>query len=175
MLINFIDHHLQIRKLMWIHSNSLTLLVLSPESSRQISMIAYLLCLLFTGKNSAPQGIQQGLTHLPLVLHICVGEPGSIGSGNGLAPNRWQAITWTSAEILMIEPIGTNFREVLIKILTFSFKKMHLKVSLTKQRPFRLGLNVLKHGLWTSNVEFFCLERVSWYYTRRHTIGCWDV
>ena len=32
--------------------------------------------------------------------------------------------------------LGTNFSEILIKILTFSFKKMHFKVSSTKWRPF---------------------------------------
>ena len=32
-----------------------------------------------------------------------------ISSDNGLAPNGWQAIIWTSADILLIEPLGTNF------------------------------------------------------------------
>ena len=32
---------------------------------------------------------------------------------------------------------------MLIEILTFSFMKMHLKVSSAKLRPFCLGLNVL--------------------------------
>ena len=42
---------------------------------------------------------------------------------------RRQAITWTNADLLSFEPLGTNFSEILIEILTFSFKKMRLKMS----------------------------------------------
>ena len=59
------------------------------------------------------------------------------------APDRRQAIIWTNAEILLIGLLGTNFSEILIEILTFSFKKMRLKVSSAKRRPFCHGLNVL--------------------------------
>ena len=54
-----------------------------------------------------------------------------------------QAITWTNAGLLLITPWGTNFSEILIGILAFSFKKMHLKASSAKRRPFCLALNVL--------------------------------
>ena len=54
-----------------------------------------------------------------------------------------QAIIWTNAGILLIGPYETNFSEILIGIQTFSFKKMHLKMSSAKWRPFCLGLNVL--------------------------------
>ena len=64
----------------------------------------------------------------------------SIGSDNGLSPIRRQAIIWTNAGILSIGPIETNFSEILIEILTFSFKKKHLKMSSAKWRPFCLGL-----------------------------------
>ena len=40
--------------------------------------------------------------------------------------------------------LGTNVNEILIKIHTFSFKKIHLKMSSGKWRPFCLGLKVLK-------------------------------
>ena len=40
--------------------------------------------------------------------------------------------------------LWTNFSEILIEILTFSFKKMRLKVSSAKWRPFCFGLDVLK-------------------------------
>ena len=66
-----------------------------------------------------------------------------IGSDNGLSPGRRQAIIWTNAGILLIWPLGTNFSEVLIAIHTFLSKKMHLKMSSVKWRPFCLGLNVL--------------------------------
>ena len=70
-----------------------------------------------------------------------------IGSDNGLSPDRRQAIIWTNAELLFIGPWGTNFSEILIEILTFSFKKMHLKMSSGKCRPFCFGLNVLSRFL----------------------------
>ena len=62
---------------------------------------------------------------------------------NGLAPGRRQAIIWTNAGILLIRPVGTNFNEILIEILTFSFMKMRLKVSSAKRWPFCLSPNVL--------------------------------
>ena len=58
-------------------------------------------------------------------------------------PQR-QAMIWTSAEILLIWPLGTNFGEILIEIHTFSFKKIHVKMLSAKRQPFRLGLCVLK-------------------------------
>ena len=79
------------------------------------------------------------------MTHICVGNLTIIGSDNGLSPDRRQAIIWTNAGLLLIWPLGTNFIEILIEILTFSFKKMRLKVSSAKRRPFCLGLNVLSH------------------------------
>ena len=63
----------------------------------------------------------------------------------GRVTHVWrQAIIWTNAGLLLIGPFGTNFSEILIEILAFSFKKMRLKVSSAKRRPFCLGLNVLK-------------------------------
>ena len=84
------------------------------------------------------------LTHWGRVTHICVSKLTIIGSGNGLSPGRRQAIIWTNAGILLIRPLGTNFNEISIEILTFSFMKMRLKVSSAKWRPFCLGLNELK-------------------------------
>ena len=84
------------------------------------------------------------LTHWGRVAHICVVKLTIIGSDNGLSPGRRQAIIWTNAGILLIVPLGTNFIEILIGIQTFSFKKMHLKMSSAKWRPFFLGLNVLR-------------------------------
>ena len=75
--------------------------------------------------------------------HICVNRLTITGSDNGLSPGWRQAIIWTNAGILSIGPLGTNFSENLIEILTFSFRKMRLKVSSAKWRPFCLGLNVL--------------------------------
>ena len=59
----------------------------------------------------------------------------SIGSGNGLAPSRQQAITWTKADLLSIGSLGTNFSENWIEILTFSLRKMRLNMSSAKWSP----------------------------------------
>ena len=84
-------------------------------------------------------------SHWGRAKHICVGKLTTIGSDNVLSPGRRQAIIWTIAGILLIGPLGTNFSEILIGIQTFSFKKMHLKMSSAKWRPSCLSLNVLNH------------------------------
>ena len=50
------------------------------------------------------------------------------GSDNYLSPVLRQAITWTNGGLLLIRLVGTNFREIWIGIIFFSFKKMHLKL-----------------------------------------------
>ena len=83
------------------------------------------------------------LTHWGRVTHTCVSKLTIIGSDNDLSPGRRQAIIWTNAGFLLNGPLGTNFSEILIEIHTFSFKKMHWKMSSGKWRPFCLGFNVL--------------------------------
>ena len=100
----------------------------------------------------------QTLTHWGRVthIHVCVSKLTIFGLDNGLSPDRRQAIIWTNAGILLIGSLRTNFSEILIGILTFSFKKMHLKISSAKWRPFCFGLKVLMcfhdpsphQGLW---------------------------
>ena len=84
------------------------------------------------------------LTHWGQVTLICVINLTIIGSDNGLSPGRRQAIIWTNTGIFLIGTLGTNFSEISIKILAFSFKEMLLKLSSAKWRPFCLGLNVLR-------------------------------
>ena len=55
----------------------------------------------------------------------------------------WNTVNWTITS-------RTNFSEILIEILTFSFKKMHLKVPSAKWRPFCLGLSVT---LWYTSKQ----------------------
>ena len=98
-----------------------------------------LLQLIYVGKRHRKNMCR--LTHWGRVTHICVGNLTIIGSDNGLSPGRRQAIIWTNAGLFLIGLWGTNFSEILIEILTFLFKKMHLKMSAGKWRP--LGLNVL--------------------------------
>ena len=83
---------------------------------------------------------------------VCVGNITIIGSDNDLSPGLRQAIIWTNAGILLIRPLWTNFSEILVKIHTFSFMKMPLKMSSWKCWPFCLGLNVLSSQPWDINV-----------------------
>ena len=84
------------------------------------------------------------------MTHICVGKLTIISSDNGLSPGRRQAIIWTNARILLIRILGTNFSDILGVIHSFSFSKMHLKISSAKWRLFGLGLNELL-SVWISN------------------------
>ena len=63
-----------------------------------------------------------------------------------MLPVQPQAIIWTNAGILLIGPLGTHFCEILIKIHTFSFKKMYLKMLSGKWRLFCLGLSMLTNN-----------------------------
>ena len=99
-------------------------------------------CVCVTFFNYIHSGV---LTHWGRVTHKCGGKLTRIGSDNGLSPGRRQAIIWTNAGILLIGPLGTKFSEILIAIEAFSFKKIHLKISSAKLRPFCLGLNVLSN------------------------------
>ena len=83
------------------------------------------------------------LTHWGRVTHICVSKLTIIGSDNGLAPGRRQAIIWINARILLIRTSGMNFSEILIEIQKFWLKKIRLKISSGKWRQFCLDLNVL--------------------------------
>ena len=111
---------------------------LSVWVSGRLSLTAFLVW----KRESGYQSLQE-LTHWGRVTHICVRKPTIIGSDNGLSPDRRQTIIWTNAGILLIAPLWTNFNEISIKIHTFSFKKMHLKMSSAKWRPFCLGFNEL--------------------------------
>ena len=64
----------------------------------------------------------------------------SIGSGNGLAPVRCQAITWTMPELLLIGTLLMNLRKIWVNKWNFSFKKMHLKMLSAKCGTFGSGL-----------------------------------
>ena len=113
------------------------------------------------------------LSHWGRVTHICVSKLTIIGSDNGLSPGQRQAIIWTNAGILLIGPLGIKFIEILLNIYTFPFKKMRLKMSSGKIRPFHFGLNVLSIPwhfdliyhyviitkiMWTHAMEDICVE-----------------
>ena len=108
------------------------------------------------------------LTHWGRVTHICVSKLTIIGSDNGLSPGRRQSIIWTSAGILLIWTLGTNLSETWSEIHAFSFKKMHLKRSSAKWRPFCLGLNVFKKVTDTACLfSFLSVAAHTWRQTNR--------
>ena len=107
------------------------------------------------------------LTHWGRVTHICVSKHTIIVSDNGLSPGRRQAIIWTNAGILLIWQLGTNFSEISFEIHTFSFKKMQLKMSSGKWRPFCLGLNVLKVYTWWVMATVGHLRLTGWETSQR--------
>ena len=110
------------------------------------------------------------LTHWGRVTHTCVSKLTIIASDHGLSPGWRQAIFWTNAGILLIRHLGTNFSDILIEIQTFSLKKMHLKMSSGKWRPFCFGLNVLKLLNWIQvlNKHSYLMQALHSIYNR-----CW--
>ena len=70
------------------------------------------------------------------MTHICISKLTNIGSDNGLAPTRRQAIIWTNAGMLFIETLGTNSSEILSEIRTFSLKKCSWKCRLRNDSDF---------------------------------------
>ena len=84
--------------------------------------------------------------------------------------HQHQAIIWTNDGILLIQTWGTNFSEILSEIHTFSFKKMHLKMSCGIRRPFCLSLNVLK----SSQITATHLQMSYWDLTTIQKIFCMD-
>ena len=83
-------------------------------------------------------------THWGRVTHVyaSVNELVMIGSDNVLSPGRRQAFIWNNVGILLTESLGTNFSENFNEIYSFSFGKMHLKISPENNWPFCLGLDV---------------------------------
>ena len=80
---------------------------------------------------------------------------------------------WTNVGILLIGPLRTNFSEISIEIHTFLFKKMHLKVSSAKWRPFWLVFNVLYnilHCILTRSRHIWAHDSIN--RTLNHSISC---
>ena len=91
------------------------------------------------------------LTHWDQVIHIFVSELGHHCSDNGLLPYRLQPIISTNPALLLIGPLGT-FQW----IQQFSYKKINLKMSSRKWRPFYLSLNsITSHFCIDSNTGHF--------------------
>ena len=69
----------------------------------------------------------------------------SIGSDNGLWPIQYQAISWTNAGLFSTGLLATNFSEIWIGILSFSFKKMHWKMLSARMAA------ILSRGKWVKS------------------------
>ena len=129
------ETHLQhkSRKISFVHNINFKCSVSLPCSVQNIKTIGQLINKLRVNKAS----VDLSLTQWGRVTHICVSEPISIGSDNGLSPTRRQATIWINAGILLIGPLGTNFSEIVLEIQTFSLRKMRLKMSSAKRQPLR--------------------------------------
>ena len=119
-------HHMLVRWYFYIESHLLDITEWSETAVICTNINVFYQC----------NSVHEMLSHWGQVTHICVSKLSILGSDNGLSPDRRQAIIWTNAEILLMWPLGTNFWEILVEINTFPFKKMHLKMSSGKWRPF---------------------------------------
>ena len=110
-----------------------TIIILSPDGMRSCQAIGKAIDVIFSVNSMRPNDfIYASVKHT------------NISSDNGLLPGQWQVNIWTSARILLIGRLGKKFCEIVIEIYTFLFKKLHLKMSSGKWRPFCLNLNRLR-------------------------------
>ena len=90
-----------------------------------------------------------------------VSYPTDIVSGNGLSPFRSQAITWTNAGLMSVGFLGTSFSEIWIGILSFPYKKMHLKMSSAKMASVLSNWDGLKLHATMWNIFFMKQQEYS--------------
>ena len=75
-----------------------------------------------------------------------------------MSPGRHQAINWTNAGILSIEPLGTNFSEISNEILACIFIQENvLNMSSGKWRPYYLGLDMYVFDCISNQVPEKCV------------------
>ena len=85
------------------------------------------------------------LTHWDRAMRICVSKLTTIVSDNGLSPDRHQIIIWTNSWILLIEPLGTNFSEILSDIHIYLHSRKRVWKCRLRNGDHFLGRNVLSH------------------------------
>ena len=100
------------------------------------------------------------LTHRGHVTHVSVNQT-IFGSDNGSVPSHYLN------QCLLIGPLITNFSEIVIKIHHFSLKKIHMKMSSAKWRPYCHGLTwCMSH----TELLWLCfLPHIKWQVWRRLT------
>ena len=117
-------------------------------------IVLYLLCMWWNKKDdwgccnvigiSAPKPV---LIHWGQATHIWVSKLGHYRTfDKGLVPILCQAIIWSDV-VLSITPLGTNWSAISIKIQTFPFKKMHLKMSSANWYILCIYPNMFKSNL----------------------------
>ena len=82
----------------------------------------------------------QCLTHWGQVMHICISKLTTIGSDNGLSPNRRHAIIWTNAGILFYWTLRNKLQWNLLRnscifIRENAFENVIWKIAAILSRP----------------------------------------
>ena len=80
------------------------------------------------------------------MTHICVSYLTIIGSDNGLSPGRRQAIIWTNAGILLIEPLATNLASILSRPQCVNSHAVHLVIPEHHEQFYYLHLSILLYS-----------------------------
>ena len=96
-------------------------------------------------------------THWGRVKHISVSKLTVIGADNDLSPG-WRQAIWTNVCLLLIRNLVTNVSYILSENHTFTFQKLHLKISSAQWRQFYFGLDVLsdccRPRFWCNFLKF---------------------
>ena len=71
--------------------------------------------------------------------------------------------------------MGIQFCSMLFKLQWFSFRKMHLKLSFAKCRPFCSGLIVLVYRKWRRRWQRFIMVTLCWPSSRSSAHHSWDL
>ena len=150
-----------------------------------VSLYAKLLINYLAQNTCKPRGKIVLLTHWGRVRHICAGKLTMIGSNNGLSPCRRQAIIWTNAGILLIEPLGTYFSEILIlihriqefknsRIQENAFENVVWKMAAMLSRPQCVNgvVDATANPLYLAPLGIKQVLKFTWEYWREGTV-CW--
>ena len=78
----------------------------------------------------------------------------SFGSVNGLLPIRHQAITWTNADLLSMEPLGTNHSEIRISILCPGGDKL---INVTINYVWNICISSVMARLHVISSKYMCI------------------
>ena len=86
-----------------------------------------------------------------------------IASDNGLSSDRCQTIVWPRWWFIFIKLLGTNLREIWIKIQEFPRIEITLESEFAKCRPFSLGVHSLARLAMEPDIKFVELGQCAWW------------